>query len=195
VSKFSDCYAILSHAFRITRIADKERVLSILDILTYPDNFLTKQARSIKNVDGALQELIKNMAETLYDAPGVGLAATQVGVDASLIVIDPETEKKNNLYQVLINPKIIDSHGEVLSEDEGCLSVPGYRANVKRARLVHVEALDRDGNPLSIEADGFLAIILQHEIDHLHGKLFIDRISALKRNMYKKRVKKSQNQS
>jgi peptide deformylase len=195
VTEISDYYAILPHVFPHSRIADKERVLSILDILTYPDNFLTKQARTIENIDGALQEIIDNMAETMYDAPGVGLAANQVGVDGKLIVIDPDNEKKNNIYQVLINPKIIESHGETLSEDEGCLSVPGYRSNVRRARSIHVEALDRDGNPFSIEADGYLAIILQHEIDHLSGKLFIDRISALKRNMYKKRVKKSMNQS
>jgi peptide deformylase len=169
--------------------------VSILDILTYPDNFLAKPTRPIENVDGALQEKIKNMADTMYNAPGVGLAATQVGFDGSLIVFDPETEKKNGLYQVLINPKIVDSHGEVLSEDEGCLSVPGYRANVRRARSIHVEGLDRDGNPFSIESDGFLAILLQHEIDHLQGKLFIDRISSLKRNMYKKRVQKSLNRS
>jgi peptide deformylase len=176
-------------------IAAQELVLSILDILTYPDNFLAKPASSIENIDGELQDRIKNMAETMYAAPGVGLAAPQVGFNGSLIVFDPETEEKNGLYQVLINPKIIDSHGEVLSEDEGCLSVPGYRANVRRARTVLVEGLDRDGNPVSVEADGFLAILLQHEIDHLQGKLFIDRISALKRNMYKKRVQKSLNRS
>jgi peptide deformylase len=151
--------------------------------------------RTIENIDGKLQEQIKNMAETMYAAPGVGLAATQVGFDGSLIVFDPETEKKNGLYRVLINPKIVDSHGEILSEDEGCLSVPGFRSNVRRARQVLVEGLDRDGNPVSIEADGFQAILLQHEIDHLQGKLFIDRISALKRNLYKKRVQKNLNRS
>lgn len=176
-------------------IAAKELALSILDILTYPDSFLKKQTRAIENIDGDLQEKIQNMAETMYAAPGVGLAATQVGFDGSLIVYDPETENKNRLYRVLINPKIISSQGEVLSEDEGCLSVPGYRANVRRSRSVHVEGLDRDGNPVSIEADGFHAILLQHEIDHLQGKLFIDRISALKRNLYKKRVQKSLNRS
>ena len=164
--------------------------MSILDILTYPNRVLLNPTRSIENIDGDLQEQIKNMAETMYEAPGVGLAATQVGFDGSLIVFDPEADKKNGIYRVLINPKIIDSHGEVLSEDEGCLSVPGYRSNVKRARNVLVEGLDRDGNPVSIEADGFLAILLQHEIDHLQGKLFIDRISSLKRNLYKRRVAK-----
>jgi len=169
--------------------------LSILDILTYPDRFLLNPTRQIENIDGNLQDRIRNMAETMYAAPGVGLAATQIGFDGSMIVFDPETEKKNGLYRVLINPKIVDSHGDILSEDEGCLSVPGYRANVRRARSVLVEGLDRDGNPVSIEADGFLAILLQHEIDHLQGKLFIDRISALKRNLYKKRVQKSLSRS
>lgn len=169
--------------------------MSILDILTFPDRFLSNPTRDIENIDGKLQDKIKNMAETMYAAPGVGLAATQVGFDGSLIVFDPETEKKNGIYRVLINPKIVDSHGEILSEDEGCLSVPEFRSNVRRARSVLVEGLDRDGNPVSIEADGFLAILLQHEIDHLQGKLFIDRISALKRNLYKKRIQKSLNRS
>jgi peptide deformylase len=151
--------------------------------------------RSIENIDGKLQEQIKNMAETMYAAPGVGLAAPQVGFDGSMIVYDPDSEKKNGLYRVLINPVVVESHGEIISEDEGCLSVPGFRSNVKRASSVLVEGIDGDGNPVSIEADGFLSIILQHEIDHLQGKLFIDRISALKRNLYKKRVQKSLNRS
>ena len=175
--------------------APKEFVLSILDILTYPNRFLLKTPRRIENIDGELQEQIKNMVETMYDAPGVGLAATQVGFDGRLIVFDPESDKKNGLYRVLINPKIVESHGEILSEDEGCLSVPGFRSNVRRASHILVEGVDQDGNPLSIEADGFQAILLQHEIDHLQGKLFIDRISALKRNLYKKRVQKSLNRS
>ena len=130
------------------------------------------------------------MAETMYAAPGVGLAATQVGFDGSLIVFDAKAEEKRGDYQVLLNPKIVESYGTVVSEDEGCLSVPDFRSNVRRARSVLVEGLDRDGNPASIEADGYLAIVLQHEIDHLLGKLFIDRISSLKRQLYKKRIMK-----
>ncbi len=130
------------------------------------------------------------MAETMYAAPGVGLAATQVGFDGSLIVFDSKAEEKRGDYQVLVNPKIVESHGTIVSEDEGCLSVPDYRSNVRRARSVLVEGLDRDGNPVNIEAEGFLAIVLQHEIDHLLGKLFIDRISSLKRQLYKKRIMK-----
>jgi peptide deformylase len=173
----------------------KEFVLSILDILTYPNSFLSKPARKVDNVDGSLQEHIENMAETMYAAPGVGLAAVQVGLDQRLIVFDAQVEEKKGLYQVLINPAIIESHGEILSEDEGCLSVPDYRSSVKRAQSILVEGVDRDGNPVSIEADGFLSIVLQHEIDHLHGKLFIDRISPLKRNLYKKRIQKKMKKS
>lgn len=173
--------------------ADQEFDVSILDILTYPNRFLMKPTRPVENIDGDLQDKIKNMAETMYAAPGVGLAAIQVGLDQSFIVFDAQTEEKNGVYRVLINPKIVERHGEVISEDEGCLSVPGFRSNVKRAQSILVEGLDEDGSPLSFEADGFLAIVLQHEIDHLQGKLFIDRISALKRQLYKKRVLKKQN--
>lgn len=165
--------------------------LSILDILTYPNQFLLKPTRLIENVDGDLQNRIDDMAETMYAAPGVGLAAAQVGLDRSLIVFDANAEEKRGIYQVLLNPKIVESHGEIISEDEGCLSVPGYRSNVRRARSILVEGLDRDGKPVSIEADGFLSIVLQHEIDHLQGKLFIDRISSLKRQLYRKRVLKN----
>jgi peptide deformylase len=167
--------------------------LSILDILTFPNRFLLNPTRPIENVDGDLQNRINDMAETMYAAPGVGLAAIQVGLDLSLIVFDAETEEKNGMYRVLLNPKIVESHGEIISEDEGCLSVPDFRSNVRRARSILVEGLDRDGNPVSIEADGLLSIVLQHEIDHLQGKLFIDRISSLKRQLYKKRVQKNLN--
>lgn len=169
--------------------------MSILDILTFPNRFLLNPTRPIENVDGDLQNKIKDMAETMYVAPGVGLAATQVGFDQSLIVFDVDTEEKNGVYRVLLNPKIVESHGEIISEDEGCLSVPDFRSNVRRARSILVEGLDRDGNPVSIEADGLLSIVLQHEIDHLQGKLFIDRISSLKRQLYKKRAQKNLNKS
>ena len=164
--------------------------MSILEIVTYPEKILLNPTKPIENVDGNLQDKINDMAETMYNAPGVGLAATQVGMDRSLIVFDAKTEEKRGLYQVLLNPKIVERHGEIISEDEGCLSVPDFRSNVRRARSVLVEGLDRDGNPVSLEADGFLSIVLQHEIDHLNGKLFIDRISALKRQLYKKRILK-----
>ena len=159
-------------------------------IHTYPDSFLKQIARPVENVDGELQGIIDRMAQTMYEAPGVGLASIQVGVDKSILVYDigPRDEKRE--LHVLINPKIISSEGEILSEDEGCLSVPDYRADVKRAESILMEGVDRDGNPLRFDAEGLLAIVLQHEIDHLNGTLFIDRISKLKRELYKKRILK-----
>ena len=130
------------------------------------------------------------MAKTMYEAPGVGLASIQVGVNKSILVYDIAPRNEVRDLHVLINPKIISSEGKILSEDEGCLSVPDYRADVKRAESILLEGLDRDGNPLRFDAEGLLAIVLQHEIDHLNGTLFIDRISKLKRELYKKRVLK-----
>jgi peptide deformylase len=118
------------------------------------------------------------------------LAAIQVGWNKSLLIYDISPRDENRDLKVIVNPKIIASEGEILSEDEGCLSVPDFRADVKRASQILVEGVDREGSPLKIEADGLLAIVLQHEIDHLNGTLFIDHISALKREMYKRRIKK-----
>ncbi len=161
-----------------------------LRIHTYPDSFLKQTAKPVENIDGKLQDIIDRMAQTMYEAPGVGLASIQVGVEKSILVYDigPRDEKRE--LHVLINPKIISSEGEILSEDEGCLSVPDYRADVKRAESILLEGVDRDGNPLRFDAEGLLAIVLQHEIDHLNGTLFIDRISKLKRELYKKRILK-----
>ena len=160
-----------------------------LEIVTYPDKFLSQPTEPLENIDGKVQEMIERMAATMYEAPGVGLAAIQVGWNKSLLVYDVQRDDKRSLH-VLINPKIIAAEGEVLSEDEGCLSVPDFRADVKRAAAVTVEGVDRDGKPVKLDAEGFLAIVLQHEIDHLNGILFIDRISSLKRQMYKRRVMK-----
>lgn len=164
--------------------------MSPLDILTFPDQFLAQTAQPIENIDGQLQTIIDQMAETMYKAPGVGLAAVQVGLDKSMIVYDIAPQDEEHDLHVLINPKIIDREGEILSENEGCLSVPEFRADVKRSAKVLVEGVDRDGNPQRFDAEGLLAIVLQHEIDHLHGTLFIDRISKLKRQLYARRVKK-----
>ena len=164
--------------------------MTVLDILTYPDKFLKQQTQPVENIDGAMQALIENMATTMYAAPGVGLAAPQVGIGQSFIVYDIAPKEDGQDLHVLINPRIIESEGEILSENEGCLSVPDYRADVKRAQQILVEGVDRDGNPLRFEAEGMLAIVIQHEMDHLNGTLFIDRISALKRNLYKRRVQK-----
>ncbi len=164
--------------------------MSKLDILTYPDNFLSEPTKPLENIDGKVQEMIDNMAATMYAAPGIGLAAIQVGWDKSLLIYDiaPRDEKRD--LHVLVNPEIITREGEILSENEGCLSVPDFRADIKRAANITVEAHDRDGNPIRIDAEGLQAIVLQHEIDHLKGTLFIERISSLKRQMYTRRVKK-----
>jgi peptide deformylase len=161
-----------------------------LDILTYPDNFLIEPTKPLENIDGKVQQMIDDMAGTMYAAPGIGLAAIQVGWDKSLLIYDiaPRDEKRD--LQVLINPRIITKEGELLSENEGCLSVPDFRADVKRAANITVEGHDREGKPIRMDAEGLLAIVLQHEIDHLSGTLFIEHISSLKRQMYKRRIKK-----
>ena len=164
--------------------------MSKLEILTYPNNILLHPTKPLENIDGKVQEMIQNMATTMYDAPGVGLAAIQVGWDKSLLIYDISPRDENRDLKVIVNPKIIAIEGEILSEDEGCLSVPDFRADVKRASQILVEGVDREGSPLRTEAEGILAIVLQHEIDHLNGTLFIDHISALKREMYKRRIKK-----
>jgi len=164
--------------------------VKVLDIVTYPDKFLKNPTQAVDNIDGDLQAFIDNMGTTMYQAPGIGLAAIQVGVDKSVLVYDIAPKEEGRMLNVLINPKIISQEGEIISEDEGCLSVPDFRANVKRAARILVEAVDRDGNPRRIEAEGLLAVVLQHEIDHLNGTLFIDHISALKRQMYTRRITK-----
>ena len=164
--------------------------MKVLDIVTYPDKFLKSPTQAVDNIDGELQTLIDDMGTTMYQAPGIGLAAIQVGIDKSLLVYDIAPREDGKRLNVLINPKIIAQEGEIISEDEGCLSVPDFRANIKRAARVLVEAADRDGNPQRIEAEGLLAIVLQHEIDHLNGTLFIDHVSALKRQMYTRRIAK-----
>jgi peptide deformylase len=164
--------------------------LSLLDIVKYPDDFLSKPTRPVENIDGKFQQFIDDMAETMYSASGIGLAAIQVGNSRSFIVYDVQQQDEGRNLQVLVNPRIIDMEGQIVSENEGCLSVPDYRSDVKRAEKVFVEGYDREGNPKRIEAEGLLAILLQHEIDHLEGRLFIDRISLLKRELYKKRIQK-----
>ena len=166
------------------------RFMNELRIHTYPDSFLKQTANPVVNIDGKLQDIIDRMAQTMYEAPGVGLASIQVGVEKSILVYDIAPRDEMRELHVLINPKIISSEGEILSEDEGCLSVPDYRADVKRAESILMEGVDRDGNPLRFDAEGLLAVVLQHEIDHLNGTLFIDRISKLKRELYKKRILK-----
>ncbi|HIC86475.1 MAG TPA: peptide deformylase [Desulfobacterales bacterium] len=160
-----------------------------LKIYTYPDPVLRKKAEPVEVIDERIRRLAQDMLFTMYEAPGIGLAANQVGELLRVIVFDLEPEKNGNHPCVLINPEIIDAQGEVTTE-EACLSVIDYRADVKRKALVRVRGLDLEGNELCFDADGLLAVCLQHEIDHLDGILFIDYLSALKRALYKKRLKK-----
>jgi peptide deformylase len=164
--------------------------MGILEIATYPDEFLKKVSKPVENINTSIQELIDDMTQTMYHAPGVGLAATQVRSDQRILVYDLNFREGKQDLHVLINPRIIESEGEMISDSEGCLSVPDFRADVKRFLRILIEGVDRHGRPLRFEADGFLATVLQHEIDHLNGKLFIDRISTLKRELYKRRVRK-----
>ena len=164
--------------------------MSTLEIITYPHELLKSAAQPVAEIDGKLQSLIDKMAETMYEAPGIGLAAVQVNVDQSLLIYDLAPREERRDLQVLINPRIIEREGDIISENEGCLSVPDFRADVKRSGRILVEGFDREGRPLRLEAEGMLAIVLQHEIDHLNGTLFIDRISKLKRQLYTRRIQK-----
>lgn len=169
--------------------------MAVLDIVTYPDSFLKEPTREVEAVDDDIRRMIADMADTMYAAPGIGLAANQVGFDKRILIYDLACrEGETPDLRVLINPEIVSADGQQLSENEGCLSVPDFRADVNRYATVRVQALDGDGRPLDFDADGMEAIVLQHEIDHLNGILFIDRISALKRQMYKRRIRKQAKQ-
>jgi len=163
--------------------------VSLLQICIYPDPVLRQKARLVKNIDNGIQRLIDDMVETMYHAPGIGLAANQVGRPLSLLVIHIQREESEYGLIVLINPQMVSSRGETTFE-EGCLSVPEYYANVTRPEEVVVRGLDRRGEKIEIAAGGLLAIALQHEMDHLEGKLFIDRISPIARDVFKRRWKK-----
>ena len=160
-----------------------------MEILKYPEPILSKVALPVKNFDGKTLALIDDMLETMYAAPGVGLAAPQVGVSRRIVVLDIDHENPGKQVFKLINPVVTRGEGEVVWE-EGCLSVVDYTAEVRRAAQVEVAAFDEKEKPVRIEAEGLLAVALQHEIDHLDGKLFIDRISRLKRDLYTRRRKK-----
>jgi peptide deformylase len=161
-----------------------------LKILTYPDKTLSQITKPLDNIDGKVQEMIDGMAGAMYEAPGIGLASIQVGWDKSVLIYDISPRDESRDLHVLINPKIVNQEGEVISENEGCLSVPDFRADVKRSEFVSVDGHDREGKPIRLDAEGILSIVLQHEIDHLNGTLFIEHISSLKRQMYKRRMKK-----
>jgi peptide deformylase len=163
--------------------------MALLEIRKYPDSILRKKTSPVTEFDSSLQKLIDDMIETMYAAPGVGLAANQVGVSKQIAVIDVSEKDNQPSLFVLINPEIIHAEGEAAIE-EGCLSVPGYTTVVKRAEKVKVCCRDREGKEVEIEGNGIFARALQHEIDHLNGILLIDRIGRIKKEFFKKRYKR-----
>jgi peptide deformylase len=163
--------------------------MAILEILKYPDPTLKKVAAPVEAVTAETVRLIGDMVETMYRAPGVGLAAPQVGVSRRIIVLDTDHENPGKNLLKLINPEIRHAEGEVLWE-EGCLSVVDFTVEIKRAANVKLVALNEEEKEISIDAEGLLAVALQHEVDHLNGKLILDRVSRLKRDLYSRRLKK-----
>lgn len=161
--------------------------MTLLPIFKYPEEVLRQECQEVTDFDSSLAELLDNMSQTMYEAQGIGLAAPQIGVTKQITVIDVSAEEPELVE--FINPTIVSKEGSVSSE-EGCLSIPEYRESVKRAENIVVEAFDRSGKPFRMDADGLLSICLQHEIDHLHGVLFIDHLSRLKREMFKRWYKK-----
>lgn len=166
--------------------------MSILKILEFPDPRLRTKASPVAEVDDDLRELIGNMFETMYEAPGIGLAATQVDVHRRLLVADVSADKDEPY--VLINPEILEKDGTIVT-DEGCLSVPGFYEEVERAEHIKVRFLDRDGDDIELDAHGMLAVCIQHEIDHLNGKLFVDYLSEAKRTRIRKKLEKERRQA
>lgn len=162
--------------------------MALLNVLCYPDPRLHKVAKPVGQVDSRVKKIVADMAETMYEAPGVGLAATQVDIHERIVVIDVSDEQ--NELRVFINPEIIWSSPEKKSWREGCLSVPDFYDEVERPAQVKVRALDLDGNEFEIDADGLLAVCLQHEMDHLQGKVFVEYLSMLKRTRVSQKLKK-----
>lgn len=161
--------------------------MALLDILHYPDERLRNKAKPVAAVDDSIRKLVDDMLETMYHAPGIGLAAIQVNVARRVIVVDVSAEKDQPLC--FINPEILSKDG-VEQHEEGCLSVPGFYEIVERAEHIKVRALNRDGHSFELETGGLLAVCIQHEIDHLDGKLFVDYLSPLKRQRIKKKIEK-----
>jgi peptide deformylase len=166
--------------------------MSLLPILEFPDPRLRKKAEPVEHVDDALRQVLDDMVETMYHAEGIGLAATQVNVHQRMLVIDISEER--NSPMVFINPEITIIDPEPLGHEEGCLSVPGYYELVTRPRKVRVNALDKQGDPFELVAEGILAVCIQHEVDHLNGKLFVDYISSLKRERIRSKLEKEHRQ-
>ena len=162
--------------------------MAVLEILEFPDSRLRTVAKPVETVDERVRNLIDDMFETMYDAPGIGLAASQINVHEQIIVIDVSEDSSEPL--VFINPEINVLDGETFEYDEGCLSVPGFYETVVRPQHIHVKALDRNGEPFEMTPQGLLAVCIQHENDHLLGKLFVDYISPLKRNRIRGKMEK-----
>ena len=163
--------------------------MALLRIRKFPDDVLKRPARPVENINGDLNSLLDSMAQTMYAAPGVGLAAPQVGESKRIIVLDTDHEEPGKHLLKLINPRVVQAEGKVIWE-EGCLSVIDYSAEVERAAKVLVRAWTPEQKEIEIEAEELLAVAIQHEIDHLDGKLFIDRISRIKRELYRRKLKK-----
>jgi len=163
----------------------------IRKILTYPDPELKKKSVPVTVINEKIRELVRDMAETMYDAPGVGLAAPQIGVHQRVVVIDVSPKDDKSELLIVINPVMVHADGDSY-EEEGCLSVPQYAANVRRHARVVVNALNLEGEEITYRAEGLLAIAFQHEIDHLDGTLFIDHISPLKREIFRRKYRRTQ---
>ncbi len=177
--------------------------MSILKILQYPENSLLQPSEPVGTIDNTIKTLINDMGETMFAAPGVGLAAPQIGINKRIIVYDTqagtssdsEEETQTKEFKAVINPEITKKTGSIVSENEACLSVPDLTSNVKRYEKVSIKGLDITGEPMEFDAEGITAVIMQHEIDHLDGILFFERLSLLKRKMYIKRIKKKHKKS
>lgn len=167
--------------------------MALLPILRFPDPRLHKKAKPVAVVDDRIRKLVRDMADTMYEAPGVGLAATQVDVHERVIVIDVSEE--GNQLRALINPEIVWKSAELQTYEEGCLSVPGIYDEVERAARIRCKALDQDGKPYEFEAEGLLSVCVQHEIDHLDGKVFVEYLSPLKQNRIKTKMKKAERET
>jgi peptide deformylase len=164
--------------------------MALRRIVTYGTPVLRQRTRDVANLNGDLQQLIDDMVETMYAAPGVGLAANQVGSTERLFVANPADDHDPSKLFVVINPEIVESDGE-LAHEEGCLSIPEFREDVRRARRIVLRGLDREGRPLEVEGQDLLARIFQHEIDHLNGLFFVDRLSPAKRDILVRKLKKA----
>lgn len=167
--------------------------MAVLKILQYPDPRLKQLARPVAEVNSRIRRLVADMTETMYEASGIGLAATQVDVHEQVIVIDLSETRNQPL--ILINPRIIETLGLKVAHEEGCLSVPGVYDQVERPEHVRVAALDQQGKPFELEAEGLLAVCIQHEIDHLNGRVFVEYLSMLKQNRLRARLRKQERQS